>query len=149
VRQITSELEKSCGLKAFCGVELEFYQFKQTTSVPKSALDVADFATDAQTFSLLELHANENYTNTLLSYAEGLGCPVNTFHTETGRSVMEAALAHTDACTMADNVVLFRWLVYSVAKNFSGRPTFMPKPLSDGPGCSGHIHSSVPLWEID
>lgn len=44
---------------------------------------------------------------------------------------------------MADNAVLFKLVAKSVGVQYGIMPTFMAKPYSLLPGCSGHIHVSL------
>jgi glutamine synthetase len=48
--------------------------------------------------------------------------------TETGPGVFETALAYTSALRMADNAILFKFLVKSVGLKRGVLPSFMAKP---------------------
>jgi len=48
--------------------------------------------------------------------------------TETGPGVFETALAYTTALRMADNALLFKYLVKSLGIKYSITPSFMAKP---------------------
>lgn len=48
--------------------------------------------------------------------------------TETGPGVYETALAYTNAARMADNAILFKYLVKSVGMKHGILPSFMAKP---------------------
>jgi Glutamine synthetase, catalytic domain len=89
--------------------------------------------------------------------------------TETGPGVFETALAYTTATRVADNALLFKYLVKSLGMKYGITPSFMAKPwgnvrvsfpvvirISDAimtigqlPGCSGfvqyHMIHQVPL----
>ena len=78
--------------------------------------------------------------------------------TETGPGVFETALAYTAALRMADNALLFKYLVKSLGMKYGITPSFMAKPwgnvsiflygqsqhlcdsFSQLPGCSGFVH---------
>lgn len=62
---------------------------------------------------------------------------------ETGPGVYESALVYQPVHRMADNAILFKWLVKLVGIQHGCMPTFMAKPYPDQPGCSGHIHISL------
>lgn len=44
---------------------------------------------------------------------------------------------------MADNATLFKLTAKSIGVQYGIMPTFMAKPYSSLPGCSGHIHVSL------
>lgn len=44
---------------------------------------------------------------------------------------------------MADNATLFKLIAKSVGMKMGIMPSFMAKPWSNLPGCSGHIHVSL------
>lgn len=48
--------------------------------------------------------------------------------TETGPGVFETALAYTTALRMADNAILFKFLVKSIGMKYGVLPSFMAKP---------------------
>lgn len=57
--------------------------------------------------------------------------------TETGPGVYETALAYTNAARMADNAILFKYLVKSVGMKHGILPSFMAKPW--GNVCPFHL----------
>lgn len=75
--------------------------------------------------------------------------------TETGPGVFETALAYTTALRIADNSLLFKFLVKSLGMKYGITPSFMAKPWgnvsipfawsitplmrSQLPGCSGFV----------
>lgn len=79
--------------------------------------------------------------------------------TETGPGVFETALAYTTALRIADNSLLFKYLVKSLGMKYGITPSFMAKPwgnvsisfrivdhpthtialVSQLPGCSGFV----------
>jgi len=68
---------------------------------------------------------------------------ISRIDTETGPGVFETALAYTTALRVADNALLFKYLVKSLGIKYGITPSFMAKPWGDLPGCSGHIHVSL------
>lgn len=51
--------------------------------------------------------------------------------TETGPGVYETALAYTSALRMADNAILFKFLVKSIGMQKGVLPSFMAKPWAN------------------
>jgi glutamine synthetase len=148
---VVSRFETEHEANPFCGVELEFYQFKsnEDTKAHQKPLTSFPIGSQSQCFSQIELHSHGDYIEDLLLAAEKLGCPIHVFHTEVGPSAFEAALSYQPASRMADNVSLFRWLTHAIGAKYGIRPSFMPKPIPGAAGCSGHIHRKyLGLMEI-
>jgi Glutamine synthetase, catalytic domain len=88
---------------------------------------------------------------------------ISRIDTETGPGVFETALAYTTARRVADNALLFKYLVKSLGMKYGITPSFMAKPwgnvrisfpvvirISDAivtigqlPGCSGFVQYRV------
>jgi glutamine synthetase len=64
---------------------------------------------------------------------------------EDANGQFEQNFRYADAMTTADRLVLFRYLVHSLAEEAGMQATFMPKPFSHLTGSGLHIHLS--LWE--
>ena len=64
------------------------------------------------------------------------------FH-EDAPSQHEIDLRHTDALTMADSVMTFRFVVKEIAALHDVHATFMPKPLETIQGSGMHLHLSL------
>jgi glutamine synthetase type III len=71
---------------------------------------------------------------------EGI-CPVDGH--EVSPSQHELDLRHTDALTMADNIMTTRLTVKEVALEHGIYATFMPKPLEKHDGSGMHLHLSL------
>lgn len=88
---------------------------------------------------------------------------ISRIDTETGPGVFETALAYTRALRMADNALLFKYLVKSLGMKYGITPSFMAKPwgnvrpsfpsvvilsytivaIAQLPGCSGFVPNCV------
>ncbi|KAH9446958.1 hypothetical protein Pst134EA_028944 [Puccinia striiformis f. sp. tritici] len=95
-------------------------------------------------YSLLRPSLNQEYFDALFNNSLDFGIPIEGHHTETGPGVYETALEYQEALRMADNAALFKLTAKSVGMKYGIIPSFMAKPYSHLPGCSGHIHIS--LW---
>ena len=75
---------------------------------------------------------------------EAMGIPVEYSFHENGPSQHEIDLRHTDALTMADNVMTFRLIAKEVAQDHGVHATFMPKPIAarSAPACIRTCRSS-------
>lgn len=64
-------------------------------------------------------------------------------HHEVAHSQHEIDLRYQDALTMADNLMLFKYLAKRVAKKYGVHASFMPKPIIDINGSGMHVHQSI------
>ncbi|KAH9817354.1 hypothetical protein DFH28DRAFT_889981 [Melampsora americana] len=136
---------KMIDLKAFAGIEYEYFQFKETPeSIKAKAFVNLDTLTPGMHgYSLLRPNLNQEYFHDLFDSASAFGIPIEGHHTETGPGVYETALAYTDALQMADNASLFKLTAKSIGMKYGIMPSFMAKPHGHLPGCSGHVHISL------
>jgi glutamine synthetase len=72
-----------------------------------------------------------------------MGIPVKSSHHEAAPSQHEVDLQHTDALTMADNVMTARLVIKEVALGHGLYATFMPKPVSSLNGSGMHVNMSL------
>ena len=86
--------------------------------------------------------AGELRKRTILAL-EGMGIPVQYSHHEVAPSQQEIDLRHTDALTMAENIMAFRVVVKEVAQARGVYATFMPKPVAGWNGSGMHTHCSL------
>ncbi len=72
------------------------------------------------------------------------GLYVETQHHETGgNGQAEIDLRYNELVSMADQVMMFKYIVKNVAKRHNKVVTFMPKPLFDDAGSGMHTHMSI------
>ena len=64
-------------------------------------------------------------------------------HHEGSAGQQEIDLRHTDALTMADSIVTFRYIVKTVAEFDGVHATFMPKPFANLDGSAMYMHFSL------
>ncbi|ORZ18240.1 hypothetical protein BCR41DRAFT_385925 [Lobosporangium transversale] len=144
LKRVTDELA-SLGWEAMCGAEFEFFNFKET---PDSLEAKGHTGPQALTpgmfgYSLLRPALHQDYFYDIFDRCSDFGINIESFHTETGPGVYEAALSYDTATNMADMASLFKLSVKQLGLKRGIMPTFMAKPYSDQPGCSGHIHFSI------
>lgn len=94
-------------------------------------------------YSLLRPTLHQDYFYNIFDQCKEFGVNIESFHTETGPGVYEAALSYDNATRMADMANLFKLSVKQLGIKQGIMPTFMAKPYGDQPGCSGHIHFSI------
>jgi len=129
------ERARDMGFSFYAGPEMEFFYFKSKET--PEPLDRAGF------FDLThEDMVSELRKQTILTL-ESMGIPVEYSFHENGPSQHEIDLRHTDALTMADNVMTFRLVVKEVASDLGAYATFMPKPIAGSFGSGMHTHFSL------
>ncbi|HEX4352490.1 MAG TPA: type III glutamate--ammonia ligase [Polyangiales bacterium] len=79
----------------------------------------------------------------LVTTMNGLGWDVYSFDHEDGNSQFEFDFNYTDALTMADRYVFFRYMAKQLAKKHGLLAVFMPKPFADKTGNGAHFNMSL------
>ena len=124
------------GLTFYVGPEVEYFYFADSGPEPK-VLDRGGY------FDLTPLDVAQEYRRRTIMMLEQLGIPVELSHHEVSPSQHELDLRHTDALTMADNLMTTRLAVKEVALEHGIYATFMPKPLEGVDGNALHLHLSL------
>lgn len=75
---------------------------------------------------------------------EDMGIKCEYDHHEVAPSQHEVDLKYADAVTMADSLMIYRYIVKKVARMHGIYATFMPKPIDGQNGSGMHLHQS--LW---
>ncbi|HEY6317864.1 MAG TPA: glutamine synthetase family protein [Acidimicrobiia bacterium] len=129
------ERAREKGFTFYAGPEMEFFYFGSAESA--EPLDHAGF------FDVAQLEQVSDLRKQTIVTLEAMGIPVEYSHHELGPSQHEIDLRYTDALTMADNVISFRYVVKKVAADHGRYATFMPKPISGDFGSGMHTHFSL------
>jgi len=124
------------GFSFYVGPEIEYFYFQDAAAEPK-VLDRGGY------FDLTPLDVAQEYRRHTILVLEQLGIPVEFSHHEVSPSQHELDLRHTDALTMADNLMTTRLAVKEVAMEHGIYATFMPKPLEAYDGSGLHLHLSL------
>ncbi|XOB46437.1 MAG: glutamine synthetase family protein [Candidatus Nealsonbacteria bacterium] len=80
-------------------------------------------------------------------YLQEMGIKAECDHHEAASSQHEINLRYSDALSVADSIVLAKYVIKRVARNFGFFASFMPKPIAKINGSGMHLHLS--LWEKD
>ncbi|CCU82270.1 glutamine synthase [Blumeria hordei DH14] len=149
---------KTQGIQAMAGVEIEFSQFKlpsEISGAQSKNVSIASFLKDHNInalepltdgmfgYSLTRMAQNKEYFYSIFDTCEKFRCGIESWHTESGPGVFEAALKFSEIQQMADKATLFKYLVKSIAIPYGITPCFMAKPRQGMLGNSGHIHISL------
>ncbi|KAH9981333.1 hypothetical protein BGW80DRAFT_1434505 [Lactifluus volemus] len=145
VLKTVTEKAAQRGWECLAGVEFEYFNFRETphSLAEKKFNNLEPLTPGMHGYSLLRTQLNNDYFRDIFDYAVRFDIAVEGHHTETGPGVFETALAYTSALRMADNALLFKYLVKSLGMKHGITPSFMAKPWGNLPGCSGHIHVSL------
>jgi glutamine synthetase len=172
VRHIAQKSEvflKSTGIgdTAYCGPELEHFVFNevrydQGTNHGYYEIEAEEAnwnATRGNGRSLgHKLRPKEGYfpvppadllqdaRSKMVSTLEQIGIPVEAHHHEVATGGQgEIDMRFTTLTRMADNVMIYKYLVKNVARQRGMTATFMPKPLFGDNGSGMHVHQSI--WQ--
>ena len=102
-------------------------------------------------YSLTRPSLFQDFFDDIYDETAKLGIVLEGLHTETGPGVYEVALKYGRVVELADNASLFKTSVKQLGLlqptlhpgNSAIYPSFMAKPSSNLPGCSGHLHLSL------
>ena len=135
-RQITSA--RDMGFEFVASPEIEFYVVKPGhADQPPTPADKGGYFDQAKRNEAPRLRRQA------VSALEYMGIVTEFSHHEGSPGQQEIDLRHTDALTMADNIVTFRYIVKTVAEMNGVHATFMPKPFADLEGSAMHTHFSL------
>ena len=139
---LKSNLEKAykLGYTFLLSPETEYYYFKDSQST--ETLDSAGY------FDQTSDIGTELRRETVLALEE-IGIPVEYSHHEVSPSQHEINLRHTDALTMADNVMTYKLAVKEIAQKHGVHASFMPKPIEGFHGNGMHIDMSLFQGDIN
>jgi len=126
------------GYSFFVAPEIEFFYFASAdpTQVPQP-LDTGSY------FDLTTADVASDLRRRTIHHLEAMGIPVEYSFHEDSPSQHEIDLRHTDALSMADNVMTLRLVVRETALEQGVHATFMPKPLAGVQGSGMHTHLSL------
>lgn len=126
------------GYSFFVAPEVEFFYFRDNDPTKELVgLDTGSY------FDLTTADIASDLRSRTIHHLEALGIPVEYSFHEDSPSQHEIDLRHTDALSMADNVMTLRLVVKETALSQGVHATFMPKPLAHVQGSGMHTHLSL------
>ncbi|HYM48344.1 MAG TPA: glutamine synthetase [Burkholderiaceae bacterium] len=144
LRRVLARAE-SMGFKTLSAAEFEFFLFEET---PHSVREKGFRGLKSITpgffgYSVLRNSVHAEFYHELMDVCRQMDFPLESFHTETGAGVLEAAITVDEALAAADKAALFKTFAKVVAQRRGWMATFMAKWSHDWPGQSGHLHVSL------
>ncbi|MFZ9192150.1 MAG: glutamine synthetase family protein, partial [Ilumatobacteraceae bacterium] len=132
------ERAQRMGFDFLIAPDIEFFYFAPPEAgQPPRPLDEASF------FDLTTTDVTGSLRKETIRTLETMSIPVEYSFHEDAPSQHEIDLRHTDALTMADSVMTFRFVVKEIAAMRNVHATFMPKPMEGVQGSGMHLHLSL------
>jgi glutamine synthetase len=126
------------GFVFYVAPDIEYFYFAPPDGSAKpTPLDNGGF------FDLTSTDIASSLRKETIRTLETMSIPVEYSFHEDAPSQHEIDLRHTDALTMADSVMTFRFVVREIAALRGVHATFMPKPLEELQGSGMHLHLSL------
>src|SRR5207248_5118371 len=99
-------------------------------------------------FPVAPMDQYQDLRSEMLMTLERVGIPIEVQHHEVGTAGQaEIDMRFDTLSSMADKLMLYKYVVKNVARNAGKTVTFMPKPLFQDNGSGMHVHQS--LWKDD
>jgi len=133
------EEARKMGFSYNVGPELEFFLFKMENGIAPEPQDYGGY------FDLAPLDQAFNVRAEATQALQEMGIPVEMGHHEVAPGQHEIDFKYSDALTIADAVITYRFIVKSVARRHGLHASFMPKPIFGQNGSGMHVHQS--LWK--
>ena len=130
---------KDMGYEFNVGPECEFFLF-QTDAQGKPTTITHD---DAGYFDLGPIDLGESARRDMVLALEDMGYEIEASHHEVAHGQHEIDFKYTDALKSADNIITFKMVVKTLAKEHGLHATFMPKPIYGISGSGMHVNMSM------
>ena len=117
------------------GPEIEFFLF--------GSKDEGDYYDRASYFDFSPRDLGIDIRAVIVSTLEGLGIQVGMTHHECGPSQHEIDIEYSSALNSADNILVAKQAIKTVARDRNLYASFMPKPTTGVAGSGMHTHQSI------
>jgi glutamine synthetase len=134
------------GYKLKVGAEAEYFLLRRT---PDGGITVADPLDEAKApcYDARALTRMYDHLTTVSRHLNTLGWANYANDHEDANGQFEQNFRYSDALTTADRVIVFRYMIHTLAAQAGMQATFMPKPFTHLTGNGLHMHLS--LWGED
>jgi glutamine synthetase len=130
---------KQMGYTMHAGPEMEFFLF-HVDADGKPLLETHD---KAGYFDLSPVDKGENARREMVMALQEMGFEIETSHHEVAPGQHEIDFKHSDALSIADKIVTFKFVVRTLAQRHGLHATFMPKPVYGINGSGMHMNQSL------
>ena len=131
------------GLTVNCGIEAEFFVFKDDGELPPNPLSPLKHL-DKPAYDAIRLMDNlDIWLSETVQAMNDLGWGVYSFDHEDGIGQFELDFDFTNALQMADRFVFLRVMVNEMARKHGAFSSFMPKPFANRAGSGAHYNISI------
>ena len=134
------------GLTLKVGAEAEYFLVRRSASGGIEVADPMDQA-KAPCYDARALTRMYDHLTTVSRHMNTLGWSNYANDHEDANGQFEQNFKYADAMTTADRVIVFRYMIHSLAAEAGMLATFMPKPFSNLTGNGLHMHLS--MWGDD
>ena len=135
---------RDCALKV--GAEVEYFLVRRSESGGIEVADPLDQA-KAPCYDARALTRMYDHLTTVSRHMNSLGWANYANDHEDANGQFEQNFRYADPMTTADRVIVFRYMIHSLAAEAGMLATFMPKPFSNLTGNGLHMHLS--MWDED
>lgn len=142
LKSIVSEARDQ-GYEFKVGPEVEFYLFRR---LDDGSISTPEFDTGSY-FDSSAKDIGSDIRKEIMVALKAFGVDSERAHHEVGVGQHEVGFRYGDAVTTADNVIILKKIVRSIAHKHGLIASFMPKPLHEKPGTGMHVHCS--LFSVD
>ncbi len=139
-RQLERLAESGYALKV--GAEVEYFLVRRSNSGGIEVADPLDHA-KAPCYDARALTRMYDHLTTVSRHMNSLGWANYANDHEDANGQFEQNFQYADPMTTADRVIVFRYMVHSLAAEAGMLATFMPKPFSNLTGNGLHMHLSM------
>src|ERR1700677_4547854 len=143
---LRKQLERlaASGFNLKVGAEAEYFLVRRSASGGIEVADPMDQA-KAPCYDARALTRMYDHLTTVSRHMNTLGWSNYANDHEDANGQFEQNFRYADAMTTADRVIVFRYMIHSLAAQAGMLATFMPKPFSNLTGNGLHMHLS--LWD--
>lgn len=130
---------REMGYEFFTGPEVEFYLFHRDE---RGRVQTPEFDTGSY-FDSSAKDIGSDIRKEIMVALKSFGIDSERAHHEVGVGQHEVGFRYSDALSTADNVVILKKIIKSIAHRYGLIASFMPKPLFAKPGSGMHTHVSL------
>ncbi|WP_232700088.1 type I glutamate--ammonia ligase [Brevibacillus daliensis] len=139
LKKVMKEAEEMGYTNFYVGPEPEFFLFKNDAK-GEPTLDLND---QGGYFDFAPLDLGENCRRDIVLTLEKMGFEIEASHHEVAPGQHEIDFKYANALKAADQILTFKLVVKTIARQHGLHATFMPKPLFGVSGSGMHAHQSL------